>query len=114
MHEALRPRGSNTASAMTTGPGWDPPAGRAVDSAETSRRLLEDRDRIGSEINDIVIRHLFSAGLTLQNALGLLDGHRAAKNIQDAMTELDHAIINLRNSVFGGRSADSPDDGTPG
>jgi signal transduction histidine kinase len=114
MHETPRPPGSNAASAMTTGTGRDPPAGSTADSAETTRRLMQDRDRIGSEINDVVVRRLFSAGLALQNALNLLDGHHAAKSIQDAITDLDHAIVNLRNSVFGTRSTDSPDGGTPG
>jgi signal transduction histidine kinase len=111
MHETSRPRGGSAASAMTTGPGHDPPA---ADSAETARRLIEDRDRIGNQINDVVVRRLFSAGLDLQSALGLLDGHRAGENIQDALAELDQAIINLRGTVFGARSTDSPDRGTPG
>jgi hypothetical protein len=114
MHETSRPRGGSAAGAMTTGPGHDPPAARAADSAETARRLIEDHDRIGNQINDVVVRRLFSAGLALQSTLGLLDGHRAGENIQDALAELDQAILNLRDTVFGARSTDSPDGGTPG
>jgi hypothetical protein len=90
MHETSRPRGGSAASAMTTGPGRDPPAARAADSAETARRLIQDRDRIGNQINDVVVRRLFSAGLALQSALGLLDGHRAGENIQDARWRPGH------------------------
>lgn len=95
MHETPRPLGSNAASTMTTAPGPEPPARRTADSAETTRRLMQDRDRIGSEINDVVVRRLFSAGLALPNALSLLDGHRAAKSVQQAIADLDHAIVNL-------------------
>jgi signal transduction histidine kinase len=98
---------------MTTEPDHELPAG-AADSAETTRRLIEDRDRIASEINDVVARHLFSAGLALQGALGLLDGHHAGEKIQQAIVELDRAISNLRDSVFGMRKANSPDGGTAG
>jgi signal transduction histidine kinase len=97
MHETFCLRGGNAASAMTTGPG-----------------LIADRDRIGSEVNDLVVRHLFSAGLALQTALGLLDGHRAGENVQHALAELDQAIISIRNALFGRFSTDSPGDGTPG
>jgi signal transduction histidine kinase len=114
MRETPRPRGSDAASTVTAGPGREPLAGRTADPAEITLRLLEDRDRIGSEINDVVVRRLFSAGLALQNALGLLDGHHATKHVQQAITDLDQAIINLRNTVFGTHSTDSPNGGAPG
>ncbi len=99
---------------MATEPDREVPAGRAADSAETIRCLREDRDRIASEINDVVARHLFSAGLALQSALGLMDGHHAGAKIQDAIAELDQAISGLRDSVFGMRLTGSPDGGTAG
>jgi signal transduction histidine kinase len=110
MHEAARRDGS----AMTAEPGRDPPAARAADSVETTWRLVEDRDRIATEIRDVVIRRLFSAGLGLQSALGLLDGHRAGESIRDAIAELDQAISDLRDAVFGMHRSDSPRGGTPG
>jgi signal transduction histidine kinase len=109
MHETSRPSGGSAASAMTAAPGRDPPATRTADSAETARRLQEDRDRIASEINDVVVRRLFSAGLALQSALGLMDGHQACEGIEDAVAELDQAIIDIRDSVFGTRSTDCPE-----
>ena len=99
---------------MTAGPGRDPPAGRAAGPAETARRLTEERDRIAKDINDVVVGRLFSAGLSLQSALGLLDGHRAGQRIHDALAELDQAVIDLRDTVFGTPPADSPDGGTLG
>jgi signal transduction histidine kinase len=99
---------------MTVAPGRNPPAGKSADSAETTRRLIEDRDRIASGISDRVVYRLYSAGLSLQTALGLMDGHRAAENIEDAIAELDQAIIDLRATVFGTPATDPPDGDTSG
>ena len=51
-----------------------PPAGsgRAPESngtAEVTRYLTEDRDRIAQRMNDVVVRRIFGAGLDLQAAL---------------------------------------------
>ena len=56
----------------------------AISPADVTRYLLEDRDRIAQRMNDVVIQRIFSAGLTLQLALG----------------ELDHAIRDIRDIVF--------------
>ena len=64
-------------------------------------RLAQDRDRIAMALNDIVIHRVFSAGLALETALGLLDSPRgAAAKIQDALGELDLAIRDVRNVLF--------------
>lgn len=107
MHEISHLSSSSAAAAVTAGLGQDPPAAKATDSAETAWRLTEDRDRIASEINDVVVRRLYWAGLDLQSALGLLDGHRAGAGIQHVIAELDQAISDLRDSVFGTRPTDS-------
>jgi signal transduction histidine kinase len=108
MHETSRPGGGCEATAAMAGPGHDPVAARAPGLAETERRLIEDRDRIAADINDVVVRRLYSAGLALQSALALLDGHRACESIQDATAELDQAVIDIRDAVFGTRRSDSP------
>jgi signal transduction histidine kinase len=114
MHEITHPGSSSAAAAVMAGRGHDPPAAQATDSSETARRLTEDRDRIASEITDVVVHRLYSAGLDLQSALGLLDGHRAGAGIQHAIAELDQAISDLRDSVFGPRPTGSPCRGRPG
>ena len=68
--------------------------------------MAEERDRIAALINDVLVRRLFSAGLSLETALGLLDGHRAADEIQLAIIELDEVISALRTAVFGWRVTD--------
>lgn len=103
------------AAAMTAvPPRHDPAAGLPADPDETTARLAEDRDRIAADINDKVIRRLFSTGLSLQHALGLMEGHRAADRIRLAITELDQAIRDLRDAVFDTRRSEPPDDAASG
>ena len=80
----------------------------AGDSAGATRRLTADRDGSASELNEVVIRRLFTAGLALQSAAGLLNGHQAGASIRDAMAELDQAINDLRNSMFGAHATGLP------
>jgi histidine kinase len=96
-------------------PAYDPPPGRARDPAEVTLRLAQDRDRIAGALNDVVINRIFSAGLTLETALGLLDGHRgAAGKVREALGELELAIRDVRNVVFDHRQPDPPSGGPPG
>ena len=96
-------------------PTHDPPPGRAGDPAEVTLRLAQDRDRIAGAMNDVVIHRIFSAGLALETALGLLDGHHAAAGkVREALGELDLAIRDVRNVVFGHHQPDPPRGGPPG
>jgi signal transduction histidine kinase len=78
----------------------DPPPGRAGDWADAMLLLVQDRDRIAGGMNDLVVRRLFSAGLALEMALGLIGDHPGAEKVQDASGELDLAIRDIRNVVF--------------
>jgi signal transduction histidine kinase len=96
-------------------PTRDPPPGRAGDPAELALLLVQDRDRIAGALNDVVIHRIVSAGLALETALGLLDGHRgAAGKVREAVGELDLAIRDVRNVVFDHRQPDPPSGGPPG
>ena len=96
-------------------PAHGPPPGRAGDPAEVTLRLAQDRDRIAGALNDVVINRIFSAGLSLETALGLLDGHRgAAGKVRDALGELELAIRDVRNVVFDHRRPDPSRAGPPG
>jgi signal transduction histidine kinase len=68
-------------------------------------RLAEDHDRIAAGLNDIVVYRLFSAGLDLDAALGLISEHRASAKIQHAISELDLAIRDIRDVVFDHRQS---------
>ena len=63
-------------------------------------RLVQDHDRIAAGINGIVVHRLFSAGLSLETALGLMGDHHAAAKVREAIGELDLAIRDFRNVLF--------------
>jgi signal transduction histidine kinase len=95
-------------------PTRDPPPGRAGDPAEATLLLMQDRDRIAGAMNDLVVHRLFSAGLSLETALGLLDGHPGAEKVLEAIGELDQAIRDLRNVLFDRHQPDTPFGRRPG
>jgi signal transduction histidine kinase len=96
-------------------PAQAPPPGRAGDPVEVTLRLVQDRDRIAGALNDLVIHRIVSAGLSLETALGLLDGHRGvAGKVQEALGELELAIRDARNVVFDHHQPDPPSGGPPG
>ena len=95
-------------------PTRDPPPGRACDPAEATLLLVQDRHRIAAGMNDLVVHRLFSAGLALETALGLMGGHPGAGKVHEAIGELDLAIRDVRNVVFDHRQPDSPPSGAPG
>jgi hypothetical protein len=101
MHsQSTVPRDELIAERSGVRPTRDPLPGRAADSAEVTLRLAQDRDRIASGMNDIVVHRLFSAGLCLQTALELMGNHPGAAKIQEAVGELDLAIRDFRNVLF--------------
>ena len=61
---------------------------------------MQDHDRIAAGRNDIVAHRLFSAGLSLETALGLMGDYRAAAKVREAIGELDLAIRDFRNVLF--------------
>jgi hypothetical protein len=69
-------------------------------------RLAEDHDRIAAGLNGIVGYRLFSAGLDLDAALGLISEHRASAKIQHAISELDLAVRDIRDLVFDHRRSE--------
>ena len=91
-----------------------PPPGRSGEPAELALRLAQEHDRIAAGMNDVVIYRLFSAGLCLQTALGLMDGHPAAGKVQQAIDELDLAITDFRDVLFGHHQPGSPPGGRLG
>jgi signal transduction histidine kinase len=82
------------------GSDWVPEGTVAADSAELTRHLTEDHDRIAREMNDVVIHRIFAAGLDLQATLGLIGDQRVASKICHAIDELDQAIRDIRDAIF--------------
>ncbi|MEP6477214.1 MAG: GAF domain-containing sensor histidine kinase [Actinomycetota bacterium] len=88
-------------------------AGVAVENArlhqETRRQhdelqrlsVLEDRERIAKELHDGVIQSLFAVGMDLQAGASRAKDEELGRRIEGAVGEIDRAIRDLRNYIFG-------------
>ena len=92
----------------------DSPPGRAGDPAQVTLHLVHNRDRAAGDMNDMVVQRLFSAGLALETALGLMGDHPGAAKVQEAIGDLDLAIRDFRSVLFDRHQPDSPSAGQPG
>ncbi len=81
---------------------------------EAALLLAQDRDRIAADMTDTVVRRLFTAGLALETALGLMGGHPGVGKVQEAIGQLDLAIRDVRNAVFDHHQPDPLSGGRPG
>ena len=81
---------------------------------EAALFLAQDRDRIAADMTDTVVRRLFTAGLALETALGLMGGHPGVGKVQEAIGQLDLAIRDVRNAVFDHHQPDPLSGGRPG
>jgi signal transduction histidine kinase len=63
--------------------------------------VLEDRERIAKELHDGVIQALFAVGMSLQGAAALSRDPALEHRIEAAVAEIDGAIRDLRNYIFG-------------
>jgi hypothetical protein len=71
--------------------------GSATGLAEIIIALAEYHERIALGLNDVVVHPLFTAGLDLHAALGLIGDHPASSKICHAVDELDQAIRDIQN-----------------
>ncbi|MFN8233862.1 MAG: GAF domain-containing sensor histidine kinase [Actinomycetota bacterium] len=80
---------------------------RLYDEAELAavglRRLevMDERERIAKELHDGVIQSLFAVGMSLQGVAALSSEPETATRIEAAVEDVDHAIRDLRNYIFG-------------
>jgi signal transduction histidine kinase len=83
-----------------------------VRAREDRQRLavLEDRDRIGRELHDVVIQRLFAVGLGLQSTSRLSDRPEVADRLDQAVDDLDATIKDIRRSIFALASTERSDD----
>src|SRR5437588_676790 len=73
--------------------------GRARDELQRLA-ILGDRERIGRELHDGVIQSLFAVGMNLQ-AVAISASPELQARLERAVTEIDAAIRDLRNYIFG-------------
>jgi GAF domain-containing protein len=84
-------------------------AGQAAIAFEYSRAqselrrlaVLEDRERIATELHDGAIQALFAVGMRLQGAASLAADAEQRGRIETAIGEIDRTIRDLRNYIFG-------------
>jgi two-component system, NarL family, sensor histidine kinase DevS len=81
-------------------------------SREDQQRLdlLEDRDRIGRDLHDLVIQRLFAVGLSLESAARLVVVPEVSARLERAVDELDGTIKDIRRTIFALGSMDSTTD----
>jgi signal transduction histidine kinase len=67
------------------------------------RRLAvsDERERIATELHDGVIQGLFAMGLNLQATAVMIPDPNVQKRIEEVIIQLDGAIRDLRNYIFG-------------
>jgi signal transduction histidine kinase len=63
--------------------------------------MLEERERIAQELHDGVIQALFAVGMGLQGAAALSGEPEVRLRIEGTVDEIDRAIRDLRNYIFG-------------
>lgn len=79
---------------------------------ETDERLavLEDRDRIGRDLHDLVIQRLFAVGLGLESTARRSADPGTAERLATAVDDLDATIKDIRRTIFAlGTVGDSTD-----
>jgi signal transduction histidine kinase len=63
--------------------------------------MVEERERIAKELHDGVIQSLFAVGMGLQGAVAMVEDPEVARRVEGAVEEIDRAIRDLRNYIFG-------------
>jgi signal transduction histidine kinase len=63
--------------------------------------LMDERERIAKELHDGVIQSLFAVGMGLQAAATMSRDPVLERRVTDAVAEIDRAIRDLRNYIFG-------------
>lgn len=66
---------------------------------QDKNKLLQERDRIARDLHDHVIQRLFALGLSLQNAVGNLEGE-AGKTVLEGVDEIDATIRQIRTTIY--------------
>jgi signal transduction histidine kinase len=63
--------------------------------------LMDERERIAKELHDGIIQSLFAVGMGLQGTAMMAGSPEISARIEAAVGELDRAIRDLRNYIFG-------------
>jgi len=77
---------------------------RDIEQAQQQLRRLEvldERERIATELHDGVVQSLFAVGMALQGAAALADDQVVATRLENAVEDIDRVIRDIRNYIFG-------------
>lgn len=72
--------------------------------------MLEDRDRIGRDLHDLVIQRLFAVGLGLEGTSRLADTPEVARRLGKAVDDIDATIRDIRRTIFALGTVESSQD----
>ena len=72
---------------------------RRLALADRQLALLEERERIGRDLHDVVLQRLFGTGLTVQ-AIGLGADEGTRQRLDGVIDEIDRIIAEVRTIVF--------------
>jgi signal transduction histidine kinase len=64
-------------------------------------QVFDERERIGKELHDGVIQSLFAVGMNLQAMATASGDDTLSHRLEAAVEDVDHAIRDLRNYIFG-------------
>jgi signal transduction histidine kinase len=64
-------------------------------------QVLDERERIAKELHDGVIQSLFAVGMSLQGLASSSSDAELARRLEAAVEDVDQAIRDLRNYIFG-------------
>ena len=73
-------------------------AAERLRASEARVSLVEERERIGRDLHDVVIQRLFATGMQLQAALG--SPPELLERAQSTISDLDETIAAIRDTVF--------------
>ncbi|HEU5036600.1 MAG TPA: GAF domain-containing protein [Nocardioides sp.] len=62
--------------------------------------ILEDHERIGRDLHDLVIQRLFAIGLSLQGISRTVETPETVARVEEAVDELDGTIRDIRRTIF--------------
>lgn len=79
---------------------------------EDQQRLarLEDRDRIGRDLHDLVIQRLFAVGLSVEGTARLVERPEVASRLGKAVDDIDATIRDIRRTIFALGTMESSED----
>ncbi len=69
--------------------------------AQQDTVLAEDRERLARDLHDTVIQEVFGVGLSLQSVAGRIDDASVADRVNEAISDLDRVIRDIRTAIFG-------------